>query len=96
MQSILCKFPAANIRYILAVQPETLTMETIATVIAESVGGPETRIRIIPKEEIFLVADELITVSVPFTFREIYIETQFYSNVSTIIALWTSAWNLNI
>lgn len=52
--------------YILAVQPENLSAIDIISTLVSAAGGPDTRIRICDREEVFLMKEELMTV------REIY------------------------
>lgn len=62
MISIIKSFPDRKHRYILAVQPENLTMKNVMTVLAEVIGGSEMRIKICNKEQIFLMNEKLMTV----------------------------------
>ena len=55
--------PDSNTPYILAVQPEPLKATKIVSSLVEAVGGPEMRVKICSREEIFLMDEELMTVS---------------------------------
>ena len=55
--------PGSNTPYILAVQPKPLKATNIISSIAEAIGGQEMRVKICSREEIFLMDEELMTVS---------------------------------
>lgn len=56
------KFPDPKFDYILAVQPETLSAKDIAEMFADAAGGPLMRIKICPRDDFFLMNEELMTV----------------------------------
>lgn len=60
---IIQKVPDSSFPYVLAVQPENLTAKNIVESYVEAAGGPETRLRICSHDEIFLMSEELMTVS---------------------------------
>lgn len=62
MNLLIHQFPDSNFPYILLVQPEPLQAKNLISILAESAGGPETRIRACEREEIFLMDEELMTV----------------------------------
>lgn len=62
MMMIIRNFPDPSFPYILAVQPESLPVMKIVKNLCEAAGGPETRIRICQRDEIFLMNEELMTV----------------------------------
>lgn len=59
---LLRNFPDPQFPYILAVQPEKIQAIDVHESFVEAAGGPDTRIRIRKQEEIFLMAEELMTV----------------------------------
>lgn len=62
MMEIITKSPdGAN--YFLAVQPESLSVKEIVTNFIELMAGEEMRVRICEKEEIFLMNEDIMTVS---------------------------------
>lgn len=63
LKKIIRNPPESRFSYILAVQPEPMEAKHLITVLAEAVGGPETRIKLCSKEEIFLMDEEIMTVS---------------------------------
>jgi hypothetical protein len=60
---IIKKSPNENANYFLAVQPDTLTVKEIATIFADAMGGSDMRVQICEKEEIFLMNEDVMTVS---------------------------------
>lgn len=62
MMNIL-QFPNPKCEYILAVQPESLSVKDIFETLSYSAGGPEMRMKICQQSEIFMMEENLMTVS---------------------------------
>lgn len=62
--SILRRFPDPKIRYILAIQRESVDVATFARAIASIIGSDDARIKIVDKAEIFMVDARIMTVGI--------------------------------
>lgn len=74
---IIQKFPGSSFPYILAVQPENLTAHKIIGSFIEAAGGPETRLKICSHDEVFLMSEELMTVSFKFFRKQLFTFSNF-------------------
>lgn len=63
MMQVITKSPYESANYLLAIQPEPLSVKQIVASIIEFMGGEEMRIRICEKDEIFLMNEDMMTVS---------------------------------
>lgn len=68
MTEIITKSHDESVNYLLAVQPEPLSIKEIVSSIIDFMGGDEMRIRICEKEEIFLMNEDIMTVSFVINF----------------------------
>ena len=85
MMMLLRNFPEPEFPYILAVQPGNLPAIEIFSLLTDSVGGPDVRVRICDRNEIFLMNEELMTVRLSNVSQCQFIDHCNSSNVFTII-----------
>jgi adenylate kinase len=60
---IVQKYPGIERDYVLAVQPECMSCWSIVEAFAQSMGGPEMRIKVCDQNDIFLMDKETMTVN---------------------------------
>lgn len=83
---LLRNFPDPQTPYVLAVQPGQIQAIDLYESFIEAAGGPEIRVRVCKQEEIFLMSEELMTVTESHVTSPPNVHIQFHSNVSSIIS----------
>lgn len=84
IKNLLENFPPVSVRYIFTLQPLIDFRELIASV-AEIISGPDARLKICRKEQIFLLDKDLISVSLFFYIFIVLINDQHFIFTATLL-----------